>query len=225
MASTLAEMAHMALARDFHHIDLRYTQILLYEAAPRVLHSYPEVLSDKAQRHLEKLGVKVYTNTRVTNVDAGGITANGQRVPASTVLWSAGVLASPAGHWLNAAVDKSGSITVNSDLSIPGHPEIFAIGDTAHVVAHSHNLVGIKSREPMLMPGVAQPAIQEGRYVARVIRTRVAGTLLVFWHDVLTIMKGCLELASFDCGQFDRSIAFLDLLFEIGCAPFSATTW
>ena len=225
MASTLAEMAHMALARDFHHIDLRYTQILLYEAAPRVLHSYPEVLSDKAQRHLEKLGVKVYTNTRVTNVDAGGITANGQRVPASTVLWSAGVLASPAGHWLNAAVDKSGRITVNSDLSIPGHPEIFAIGDTAHVVAHSHNLVGIKSREPMLMPGVAQPAIQEGRYVARVIRTRVAGTLLVFWHDVLTIMKGCLELASFDCGQFDRSIAFLDLLFEIGCAPFSATTW
>jgi len=184
MASTLAEMAHMALARDFHHIDLRCTQILLYEAAPRVLPSYPEVLSDKAQRHLEKLGVKVYTNTRVTNVDAGGITANGQRVPASTVLWSAGVLASPAGHWLNAAVDKSGRITVNSDLSIPGHPEIFAIGDTAHVVAHSRNLVGIKSREPMLMPGVAQPAIQEGRYVARVIRTRVAGTKAPapFWY-------------------------------------------
>ena len=185
MASTLAEReAHMALARDFHHIDLRYTRILLYEPAPRALPSYPEVLSDKAQRHLEKLGVKVYTNTRVTNVDAGGITANGQRVPASTVLWSAGVLASPAGHWLNAAVDKSGRITVNSDLSIPGHPEIFAIGDTAHVVAHSRNLVGIKSREPMLIPGVAQPAIQEGRYVARVVRTRVAGAKAPapFWY-------------------------------------------
>lgn len=176
MASTLAEMVRMALARDFHHIDPRSAQILLYEAAPRVLPSYPEVLSAKAQRHLEKLGVKVYTNTRVTNVDADGITANGQRVPASTVLWSAGVLASPAGRWLNAAVDKSAKITVNSDLSVPGHPEIFAIGDTAHVVAHSRNLLGIKSREPMLMPGVAQPAIQEGRYVARVIRTRIAGT-------------------------------------------------
>jgi NADH dehydrogenase len=184
MASTLAEMARMALARDFHHIDPRSAQILLYEAAPRVLPTYPEVLSAKAQRHLEKLGVKVYANTRVTNVDAGGITADGQRVPASTVLWSAGVLASPAGRWLNAAVDKSARIIVNPDFSVPGHPEIFAIGDTAHVVAPSRNLLGIRSREPMLMPGVAQPAIQEGRYVARVIRSRVAGTRAPapFWY-------------------------------------------
>jgi NADH dehydrogenase len=92
------------------------------------------------------------------------------------VLWAAGVLASPAGRWINSATDKSGRIIVNSDLSVPGHPEIFAIGDTAHVVAHSRNLLGIKSNEPMLMPGVAQPAIQEGRYVARLIGNRVAGT-------------------------------------------------
>jgi NADH:ubiquinone reductase (H+-translocating) len=176
MAATLAEMSRMALAHDFHHIDARAARILLYEAAPRVLPSYPEALSAKAQRHLEQLGVKVYTNTLVTSIDADGIIANGQRVPAATVLWSAGVLASPAGRWINSATDKSGRIIVNSDLSVPDHPEIFAIGDTAHVVAHSRNLLGIKSKEPMLMPGVAQPAIQEGRYVARLIRYRVTGT-------------------------------------------------
>jgi NADH dehydrogenase len=175
MASTLAEMSRMALAHDFHHIDARSAQILLYETAPRVLPSYPEVLSAKAQRHLEQLGVKVYTSTRVTSIAADGIIANGQHIPAATVLWGAGVLASPAGRWINSATDKSGRIIVNSDLSVPDHPEIFAIGDLAHVVAHSRNLLGIKSNEPMLMPGVAQPAIQEGRYVARLIRNRVAG--------------------------------------------------
>ena len=175
MASTLAEMSRMALAHDFHHIDARSARILLYEAAPRVLPSYPEDLSAKAQRHLEQLGVKVYPNTRVTSIDADGIIANGERVPAATVLWSAGVLASPAGRWINSATDKSGRIIVNSDLSVPSHPEIFAIGDTAHVVAHSRNLLGITSKELMLMPGVAQPAIQEGQYVAHLIRRRVAG--------------------------------------------------
>jgi len=100
------------------------------------------------------------------------------------VLWGAGVLASPAGRWINSTTDKSGRIIVNSNLSVPSHPEIFAIGDTAHVVAHSRNLLGIKSNEPMLMPGLAQPAIQEGRYVARLIRNRIAGTKLPksFWY-------------------------------------------
>ena len=172
MASTLAEMSRMALAHDFRHIDPRSTQVLLYEAEPRVLPAYPEALSAKAQRHLEELGVKVRTNTRVTLVDEQGIVAGGQRVFASTVLWSAGVLASPAGRWLGAAVDKSGRVIVNSDLSVPGHPEVFAIGDTAHVVAPARNLLGIKEKDPMTMPGVAQPAIQEGRYAARIIRRR-----------------------------------------------------
>ncbi len=173
MASTLAEMSRMTLTHDFRHIDPRATQILLYEAESRVLPAYPEALSAKAQRHLQGLGVKVHTSTRVTLVDDQGIVAGGQRVFASTVLWSAGVLASPAGRWLGAAADKSGRVIVNSDLSIPGHPEVFAIGDTAHVVAPSRNLLGIKAKDPMIMPGVAQPAIQEGRYVARVIRRRV----------------------------------------------------
>ncbi len=184
MASTLAEMSRMALAHDFRHIDPRSAQILLYEAAPRVLPTFPEVLSARAQRHLESLGVKVCTNTRVTAVDAEGIVANGVRVPAGTVLWGAGVLASPAGRWLGAAMDKSGKIVVNPNLSVPGYPEIFAIGDTAHVVAESRNLLGLKSKQPIAMPGVAQPALQEGQYVARVIRRRVAGESAPapFWY-------------------------------------------
>ncbi|MGH9728533.1 MAG: NAD(P)/FAD-dependent oxidoreductase [Candidatus Acidiferrales bacterium] len=184
MASTLAEMSRLALTHDFRHIDPRSAQILLYEAAPRVLPTFPEVLSAKAQRHLESLGVKVYTNTRVTTVDADGIVANGQRVPAGTVLWGAGVLASPAGGWLGAPMDKSGKIMVGPDLSVPGYPEIFAIGDTAHVVAESRNLLGFKSKQPMTLPGVAQPAIQEGQYVARLIRRRVTGKPVPapFWY-------------------------------------------
>ena len=184
MASTLAEMAHMALAHDFRHINPRDAQILLYEAAPRILPTYPENLSTKARCHLESLGVKVHTNASVTEVDAAGIVAGGERIAAKTVLWSAGVLASPAGRWLGAATDKSGKIIVNADLSVPDHPEIFAIGDTAHVVAEARNLLGFKSKKPMTMPGVAQPAMQEGEYVARVIRRRVAGkpAPAPFWY-------------------------------------------
>ena len=94
------------------------------------------------------------------------------------------MLASPAGRWLDAAMDKSGRIIVNSDMSVPGHPEVFAVGDTAHVVADSRNLLGFKSKQPMLLPGVAQPAIQEGQYVARLIRQRVAGGTAPppFWY-------------------------------------------
>src|SRR5262250_1495614 len=175
MASTLAEMSGMALAHDFRHIDPRTARILLYEAAPRVLPAYPEVLSLKAQRHLESLGVEVFTNARVTSVDSDGIVVGGQRVPAGTVLWGAGVVASPAGRWLGTEHDKSGKVMVQPDLSVSDHPEVFVIGDTAHLVAPARNLFGVKSRMPMLMPGVAQPAIQEGKYVADVIRRRVAG--------------------------------------------------
>lgn len=175
MAGTLAEMSRMALAHDFRHIDPGTARILLYEAAPRILPTYPEVLSLKAQRHLESLGVEVFTNTRVTNVDSDGIVVGGEKVPAGTVLWGAGVVASPAGRWLGAETDKFGKVMVLPDLSVRDHPEVFVIGDTAHVVAPIRNLFGIKSRSPMLMPGVAQPAIQEGEYVAEVIRRRVEG--------------------------------------------------
>jgi NADH dehydrogenase len=184
MASTLAEMSRMALAHDFRHIDPRSAQILLYEAAPRILPTFPEDLAAKAQRHLESLGVKVFTNTRVTNVDAEGIVADGKRVAAGTVLWGAGVLASPAARWVGAGVDKSGKAIVNADMSVPGHPEVFTIGDTAHVVAPARNLLGFKSNDAMVLPGVAQPAIQEGKYVAQLIRRRVEGkpAPAAFWY-------------------------------------------
>jgi len=184
MASTLAEMSRVALAHDFRHIDPRTARILLYEAGPRILPTYPDDLSCKAQRHLEKLGVEVFTNAPVTNLDSEGIVVGGRKVPAGTVLWGAGVVASPAGRWLRAETDKSGKIIVEPDLSVHDRPEVFAIGDTAHLVAPVRNLLGIKSQKPMLMPGVAQPAIQEGKYVADVIRRRVAGSTQPepFWY-------------------------------------------
>jgi NADH dehydrogenase len=184
MASTLAEMSQMALAHDFRHIDPTSARILLYEAGPRILPTYPEDLSIRAQRHLESLGVQVHTSARVTKVDSEGIVVNGERVLAATVLWGAGVVASPAGRWLNVATDKSGKIIVGPDLSIPRHPEVFAIGDTAHVIAPARNLLGMKSQSSMLLPGVAQPAIQEGKYVADLIRRRVEGRRgpAPFWY-------------------------------------------
>lgn len=184
MASTLAEMSRMALSQDFRHIDPTSARILLYEAGPRILPTYPEDLSRKAQRHLEGLGVQVHTNARVTDVGPEGIVVNGQRVLAGTVLWSAGVVASPVGDWLRVPTDRYGKVIVGSDMSVPGHPEVFVIGDTAHVVAPARNLLGIKLRAPMVMPGVAQPAIQEGEYVADVIRRRVEGrpAPTSFWY-------------------------------------------
>ncbi|HEX7958807.1 MAG TPA: NAD(P)/FAD-dependent oxidoreductase [Terriglobales bacterium] len=175
MASTLAEMSRMTLRHDFRHIDPTSARILLYEAGDRILPTYPENLSFKAQQHLESLGVEVHTNALVTSVDSEGIVVGGERIYAGTVLWGAGVVASPAGQWLGAETDRSGKIIVGPDLSIPGHPEVFGIGDTAHVVAPARNLLGVKSKTPMVMPGVAQPAIQEGEYVADLIQRRVTG--------------------------------------------------
>ena len=214
MASTLAEMSRMALAHDFRHIDPRSAEILLYEAAPRVLPSYPEKLSADAQRHLESLGVKVFTNTRVTTVDADGIVANGKQVYAATVLWGAGVLASPAGRWLGAETDKSGKVIVGADMSVPGHPEVFVIGDTAHVVAYSRNLLGIRSKQPMVLPGVAQPAIQEGEYVAKVIRRRVSGKPAPppFWYwdkGDLAIVGRTYAVADLRCVRFAGFLAWV----------------
>jgi NADH dehydrogenase len=216
MASTLAEMTHMALEHDFRHIDLRSSQILLYEGAPRILPTFPEDLSAKAQRHLEGLGVKVFTNTRVTSVDADGIVANGKRVAAGTVLWGAGVLASPAARWLGATMDKSGKVVVNADMSVPGHPEIFTIGDTAHVVAPARNLIGIRSNNAMVMPGVAQPAIQEGNHVAQLIRRRIEGkpAPAPFWYWD----KGDLAIVG-------RSYALADLRFVRFAGLFAWIIW
>src|SRR6266404_1977109 len=183
MAGTIAEMARLALTGDFRHIDPRSSHILLFEAAPRILPAYPEKLSERAREHLQRIGVDVRTNAKVESVDAEGVVVNGERIASPTVLWSAGVVASPAGRWLGAETDRSGRVKVNADFSVPGHPEIFAIGDTAAVVAPSRNLFGGR-RDPGLLPGVAQPAIQEGKYVASIISRRVRGQSppAPFWY-------------------------------------------
>jgi NADH dehydrogenase len=214
MASTLAEMSRIELVRDFRHIDPASARILLYEGGPRILPAYPEALAINAQRHLESLGVQVITNTRVTSVDADGVVVGGQKVPAATVLWGAGVIASPAGRWLRAETDQSGKIKVEPDLSVREHPEVFAIGDTAHLVAPVRNIFGIKSRTPMLMPGVAQPAIQEGRYVADVIRRRVTGRAQPkpFWYwdkGELAIVGRAYAVADLRLAQFTGFPAWL----------------
>jgi NADH:ubiquinone reductase (H+-translocating) len=176
MASAMAEMMRMALARDFRHIDPASAQIILYEAASRILPSFPGTLSAKAHRHLEKLGVRIHTGTRVEGVDCEGVVVEGKRVPSQTVIWCAGVVASPAARWLGVETDRFGRVKVQPDLSVPGHPNIFGIGDTAMVVAYSRNLLGMRTKTPGPLPGVAQPAIQEGRYVADLIRRRVLGS-------------------------------------------------
>ena len=214
MASTLAEMSRIELIHDFRHIDPASARILLYEGGPRILPTYSEALSTKAQRHLEGLGVAVLTNTRVTSVDSDGVVVDGQKVLAGTVLWGAGVIASPAGRWLRAETDNYGKIMVEPDLSLRDHPEVFAIGDTAHLVAPVRNIFGIQSRTPMLMPGVAQPAIQEGRYVADVIRRRVTGRAQPkpFWYwdkGELAIVGRAYAVADLRFAQFAGFLAWL----------------
>src|SRR5205807_3524943 len=184
MAGTIAEMARLALKGDFRHIDPRSAHILLFEAAPRILPTYPEQLSQSAQVHLQRIGVDVRTHAKVEKIDAAGVIVNGERINSQTVLWSAGVVASPAGRWLGVETDKSGRVKVTADFSVPGHPNIFAIGDTAAIVAPSRSLFGIRRKEPELLPGVAQPAIQEGKFVASVIDRLAQGQQppSPFWH-------------------------------------------
>ena len=175
MAGSLAELARTSLAGDFRHIDPKQAHILLFEAEPRILKAFPEGLAEKAHRRLEKLGVTVRTGARVEAVTADGVTVDGQKIPCRTVIWAAGVTASRAGKWLGAAVDRSGRVQVRADLSVSGHSDVFVIGDTAAVVAPWRNILGVLMERPKLLPGVAQPAMQEGSYVASLIRRRLRG--------------------------------------------------
>ena len=164
MAGAIAELAHKAIASDFRHIDPRTAHIILIEAGPRILPTFPEALAQKAQRALQRLGVEVRTGTPVEAIDENGVGVAGEHIAAKTVIWSAGVKASAAGQWLKAAVDRGGRVKVLEDLSLPGHPNIFVIGDTAGAMQDGKPL-----------PGVAPVAMQAGRYVASVIAQRVAG--------------------------------------------------
>ena len=164
LAGTLAEIARHTLPREFRHSDPRRSQIHLIEAGPRVLASMPESLSAKARRQLEKLGVNVHTGAAVSQVDERGVTLGAQRIVARTVIWAAGVAASPLGASLGAERDRAGRVKIGADLSLPGHPDVFVVGDLASVV-----------QDGQPVPGVAPAAKQMGAYAAEVIGDRIAG--------------------------------------------------
>ncbi len=164
LAGTLAEIARHALAHEFRSIDPASTHILLLEGGPRVLPAYAEDLSRSAQEQLNRLGVEVRTSTTVTQIEPGAVVAGNTRLPATIVLWAAGVAASPLGKKLGAPVDRAGRVLVQPDLSLPGHPEVFVIGD----------LAALKDEHGKLLPGVAPVAMQQGRYVAKLIREEIS---------------------------------------------------
>ena len=165
LAGAIAELARKALRANFRHIDPASAQIILVEALDRILPSFAPRLAQRAAHMLGRLGVTVRTSAPVERVDAGGVVIGGERLAARTVIWAAGVHASPAGAWLGAATDRAGRVLVGSDLSVPDRPEIFVVGDTARAQQDGHPL-----------PGVAAVAKQEGRYVARVIAARATGS-------------------------------------------------
>ena len=165
MAGAIAEVARQTLAADFRRIDPRSAHIILIEAGPRLLPTFPLGLSDYAQRDLVRMGVEVRTSTRVEDCDGRGVNLDRGRLDAGTVIWAAGVTASPAVRWLNAEADRAGRVKVGSDLSLSGYPEIFVVGDTAAVTD--------KGGQPV--PGIAPAAKQMGTYVGKLISARIAG--------------------------------------------------
>ncbi len=165
LAGTLAEIAHHVLAHEFHSIDPKRTRVILLEGGPRVLPAYAEDLSRSAEKQLRKLGVEVHTSTMVTGIEPSAVFVGATRLPASVVLWAAGVAASPLGKKLGAPTDRAGRVLVNPDLSIPGHPEVFVIGD----------LAALKDSRGKLLPGVAPVAMQEGKSAARNIARDLKG--------------------------------------------------
>jgi NADH dehydrogenase len=165
MAGAIAEVARRTLQHDFRRIDPRTSRIMLIEAGPRLLPTFPAALSEYARRSLQSMGVEVELNRKVTGCDAQGVSLADGRIEAATVIWAAGVVASPAAHWIGAEHDRAGRIKVNADLSVPGRPEIFAAGDTASVA----------DRDGHAVPGIAPAAKQMGRYVGKVIAARVQG--------------------------------------------------
>jgi NADH:ubiquinone reductase (H+-translocating) len=163
MAGAISEVARQSLAMDFRRIDPAAARIVLLEAGPRIMPTLPENLSDYVRRTLAKKRVEVMTSSRVMSCDAHGVELEHGRLDADTIIWAAGVVASPAARWLDAERDRAGRVKVGVDLSVPSHPDIFIVGDTAAV-----------TDQPGI-PGTAPPAKQMGRYVGRLIAARVAG--------------------------------------------------
>jgi NADH dehydrogenase len=186
LAGAIAEVSRHALAPEFRNIDPERATVLLIEAGPRLLPALPEEVGEYAARALGRMGVTVLTGTPVGAIDARGLMLGERRIEVATKVWAAGVVASPAARWCDAAADKSGRLVVDAALRVPGHAEIFAIGDTA----------AVRDAAGAPVPGLAPAAKQMGRYVARVIAARVRGAPepgpFVYRHqgDLATIGRG-----------------------------------
>src|ERR1700731_4842922 len=215
MAGAISEVARHSLALDFRRIDPTAARIVLLEVGPRIMPTLPENLSDYVRRTLAKKGVEVMTSSRVTSCDAHGVELEHGRLDADTIIWAAGVVASPAARWLHAEHDRAGRVKVGADLSVPGHPEIFVVGDTAAV-----------TDQPGI-PGTAPAAKQMGHYVGRLIAARVAGRRspppFLYRHmgDLATIGRhdavvklGRLELTGF-LGWLFWSVVHIYFLIEV----------
>ena len=207
LAGTLAEIARKSLADNFRNIDPAKTRILLVEAGPDVLTAYPPDLRRSALEQLQQLGVEVRTNSAVTDVRAGEVRVGNEVIPAAVVLWAAGVSASPLGRVLGAPVDRAGRVLVEPDLSIPGHREVFVVGD----------LASLRNAAGKMLPGVAPVAMQEGRYVARQIAADLARNPRKKFHYIdkgsLATIGRAAAVAQFGKLHISGFIAWLSWLF------------
>jgi len=199
MAGALAILVSSTLRSEFRRIDPTSARIVLIDMAPRVLGPFAESLSAAARTRLDQLGVEVRLGHGVEDIDADGVVVAGERIASKTVIWTVGVAPSPAGKWLKAATDRAGRVRVQQDLSVPGHPEIFVIGDTASLDQDGHPL-----------PGVAQGAMQQGRYAGMLIHRRIVaksappplhyfdkGTMAVVGKGFAVLQSGRLRLSGF----------------------------
>jgi NADH dehydrogenase len=207
LTGTLAEIAHHVLAQEFRSIDPSMAHILLLEGGPRVLPAFPEDLSRSAEDQLRRLGVEVRTNAMVTSVEAGAVRVGDTRIVAPVILWAAGVAASPLGKALGVPVDRAGRVLVQPDLSVPRHPEVFVIGD----------LASLKDEQGQLLPGLAPVAIQEGKFVARLIRRELEGKPRENFHywdkGTLATIGRAAAVARFGKIHISGFIAWLGWLF------------
>jgi len=207
LAGTLSEIARRALADEFNSIDPKRTRIILLEGGPRILPTYPDDLSRSAEEQLRGLGVEVHTSTMVTGVEPAAVRMGQTRLSAAVTLWAAGVAASPLGKKLGAPADRAGRVLVNPDLSIPGHPEIFVIGD----------LAALKDENGQMVPGVAPAAIQQGKATARNIARDLQGKPRQKFHYVnkgsLATIGRAAAIAQFGKIHISGFIAWLSWLF------------
>lgn len=165
LAGAIGEMSRFTLAKDFRNIDSKLSRVLLLEAGPRILPMFSPEQASRATRDLEKLGVQIWTSSLVTRIDADGVEVGEERIRAGTVVWAAGVEASGLGKRLGGEVDRQGRVVVEPDLTVKGHANVFVVGDLAH----------FRDESGRPLPGVAPVAIQQGRYVARLIRDELQG--------------------------------------------------